>query len=331
MKLGICYPYELEPRAGLDLVRTCDERGLDSVWVVENPGWPGAFATAGAVAAITRRMLVSIGIVSAFTRSAAALAVEAGQVQKLSAGRFRFGIGVGSNRVLANLGIDTSRPVESIAETVEVLRALLAGGLKDHEGPRHIVRDFKLAFEFTPPSLHIGTIGPKMTALAGRVADGMIISTHAPIGLIKQTVDTARTAAQAAGRAPRDIHITAFLIACIDRTAAKARDALRPRLAIDISRIARNIPTSAQMFLSAGLSQDKIAALAAAARPEEVAHLIDDDVVDALCFAGDAADFQRRLAELQAVGVDEVVLFQAPEEPQFEEHLDDLVNATQKL
>jgi 5,10-methylenetetrahydromethanopterin reductase len=252
-------------------------------------------------------------------------------LQKLSAGRFRLGIGVGSNRVLENLGIDTSHPVEGIAETIAVLRPLLAGGIEQHQGPRHTVRNFKLTFEFAPPSIHIGTVGPKMTALAGRLADGVIITTHAPKSLMKQTVDTARAAAQAAGRKPSDINVTAFLIACIRKDPAEAKDLLRPRLAVDIARIARHVPTMAPMFHSAGFGDDKIQALWRAARPEDAAHMIDDSVIDALCFAGDAAAFHRRLVELKALGVDEVVLFQAPEDPQFKTHLDDLVAATKRV
>ena len=332
MKLGICYPYELEPRAALDLIVKCEERGLDSVWVVENPGWPGAFATAGAVAAITRRMLVSIGVVSAFTRSPAALAIEAGQVQKLSAGRFRFGVGMGSVRVLEELGIDTSHPVESISETIGVLRSLLAGGVEGHRGKRHTIHRFKLAFDFgAPPPIFIGTMGPKMTVLAGKIADGLIISTHTPLPEMRETVNAVRGGAEQAGR-PRDsIHVTAFLIASLHRDVAKARDLQRPRLAIDVWRIARNIPSFAGILKSVGLSEEKIGAIKAAPNADAIVHLMEDPVIDGLCFAGNEQAFQQRLLELQAIGVDEVVLFHAPEEPGFIDHLDGLVRGAKSL
>ncbi len=286
MKVGICYPYELEPKAALELVSTCEEHGLDSVWVVENPGWPGAFATAGALAAVTRRMLVSIGVVSAFTRSPAAIAVEAGQLQKLTAGRFRLGLGVGSVRVLEELGIDTSHPVERMAETVEVLRSMLRGGIDGHQGKHHALRRFKLAFEFEAPSIHIGTMGPRMTALAGRVADGLIISTHTPPDLMKEAVDIARNAARERGRPPGDVHVTAFLIACIRRDTAKAKDALRPRLATDVWRITRNVPSFARVLGSIGVSEEEIRAIANAATADDILHFINDSMIDALCFAG---------------------------------------------
>jgi 5,10-methylenetetrahydromethanopterin reductase len=332
MKIGICYPYELEARAALDLVAACDERGLDSVWVVENAGWPGAFATAGAVAAITRRLLVSIGVVSAFTRSPSVLAVEAGQVQKLSQGRFRMGLGVGSVRLLADFGIDTSHPVEGIGETVRVLRSILEGGIEGHHGKRHTVRQFKLAFDVKPPPpIHIGTMGPKMTVLAGQIADGLIVSTHTPVEAMKQSINAARAACREAGRAPADFHVTAFVIASIARDTAAAREALRPRQAIDIWRITRNVPSFAQTLTAIGMDEGKIATISNAARPEDIISLVDDAVLDALCFAGDAAAFERRLMELQAAGVDEVVLFQAPEEHDFKDHLHDLVSAARKV
>jgi len=170
-----------------------------------------------------------------------------------------------------------------------------------------------------------------MTALAGRICDGLILTTHAPVAVMKQTVSTARNAVQASDRPQDAFQVIAFVVACIRRDVAEAINELRPRLASDIARIARNVPSSIPMFNSVGLDDERLRILVNAERPSDVSHLLEDAVVDALCFAGDATAFQKRLMEYQSIGVDEVVLFDAAEEHGFIEQIDDLVAAAKNL
>ncbi|WP_418057833.1 LLM class flavin-dependent oxidoreductase [Pimelobacter simplex] len=315
MKIGIGYPQALDPSAALALVEDADRAGLDSVWIAENPYWPGAFATAGAVAARSRRIEIGIGVVSAFTRSPAVIAMEAGQVQRLSGGRLVLGLGVGGPRVLEDLGVSVAQPVAALEETLVVLRALFGDGIAAHEGPVHRLRDVRLSFPVAAPPLVVGTIGPRMLAMTAATADGVVISAHVPTAEIERIAREHRAAERPGTRG----RITAFVAAALDDDPDRARARLKPDLAATMVRLLR-IPSLQPVLTAGDLTPEDLAATAACARedrPGEVA----DRVVDELCLAGDATAVAARLRRLADAGVDEVVLLQAAENPGFTAHL----------
>ncbi|WGX98168.1 LLM class flavin-dependent oxidoreductase [Nocardioides sp. L-11A] len=325
MKIGVGYPQGLDPAAALALVEQVDRAGLDSVWIAENPYWPGAFATAGAVAARSSRVEIGIGVVSAFTRSPAVLAMEAGQVQRLSGGRLVLGLGVGGPRVLEDLGIGVARPVDAIEETLVVLRALFGEGITAHEGAVHRLRDVRLSFPVAAPPLVVGTIGPRMLAMSAAAADGIVISAHVPPAEIERIARDHR-AAERTGRRGR---VTAFVAAALDDDPALARARLKADVAATMVRLLR-IPSLLPVLTAGELTLadlEEAAACARDGRPDDVA----DRVVDELCLAGDLAAVTTRLERLAAAGVDEVVLLQAAEHPGFTAHAAGLADRAHAL
>lgn len=320
MRIGIGFPYGLAPAEGMEVVESCERAGMDSVWVVENPYWQGAFATAGALAARTTTMEIGIGVVSAFTRSPAIIAMEAGQVQVLSGGRLVLGLGVGGPRMLADLGIDVPGPVAAMEESLLVLRALFGEGVATHDG-YHRLRQVRLSFEVPAPPLVVGTIGSRMTALAGRVADGLIVSAHVPVPEVGRLVADYRRA----GEGTEPGRVTAFVVASLDDDPAVARARLKPELAVTMGRLLR-IPSLVPVLTATGLSRSDLEH-AASCGVDRSYHEVPDAVVDELCLAGDAGTAVRRLEELRAAGVDEVVLLQAGEHPGFPAHAAEIVRA----
>lgn len=325
MRIGIGFPYGLPAAEALGVVEACEGAGMDSVWVVENPYWQGAFATAGALAARTTTMEIGIGVVSAFTRSPAIIAMEAAQVQALSGGRLVMGLGVGGPRMLADLGIEVTSPLAAMEESLLVLRALLADGVTSHEG-FHRLRDVRLSFEAPSPPLVVGTIGPQMTALAGRVADGLIVSAHVPVPEVARLVTDFRRAGRRRADAGR---VTAFVVAALDDDPAAARARLKPDLAVTMGRLL-HIPSLVPVLTATGLSRSDLERTAACAAGGGFGE-VPDQVVDELCLAGDAATAVRRLERLRAAGVDEVVLLQAGEHPGFPGHAAEIVRAAGSL
>lgn len=327
MKVGIGFPYGLPPAEALGVIEACERAGVASAWVVENPYWQGAFATAGALAARTATMEIGIGVVSAFTRSPAIIAMEAAQVQAISGGRLVLGLGVGGPRVLADLGIDVPNPLAAMEESLAVLRALLGDGVAAHDG-FHRLRDVRLSFEVPAPPLVVGTIGPRMTALAGRVADGLIVSAHVPVAEVARLVADYRRAGE---RRPECGRVTAFLVAAIDDDPAAARARLKPDLAVTMGRLLR-IPSLVPVLTATGLSRSDLehAASCADGAVGRTADEVADAVVDELCLAGDVPAAVRRLTELCEVGVDEVVLLQAGEHPGFARHAAEIVRAVER-
>lgn len=332
MKLGICFPYELKMADALDVVVAAERSGIDSVWVVENPYWPGAFSTCGAVASRTEDITIGLGVVSAFTRSLAVLAMEASNVQQLADGRFVFGLGASAPEVLTNLGIDARHLANGMEEALPLVAQLMRDGVVHHDGDRFRLRDVALSFDAgSPPPLYVGSVGPRMLEVAARHADGVIMSTHAPVAFVSDAVARVQAATQAVDRTEA-LGVTAFVVACVREDPAAARAELKPKLAKTIGRFAGK-PSLERLLVAGGMPEDRIHSIAdAMAVGADPRRAVSDEEVDAFCVAGDVGAVQRRLVELQSAGVDEVVLFEAAEDPAFfEEYVAELVAAAAQI
>lgn len=313
MHIGVGYPFDLSPGAARAFLRGAEQAGVHRVWIYENPGWPGAFATAGAVAAWTEHILIGIGTVSPYTRNPVTLAVEVAQLQALSSGRVTVGLGVGPAPTLARWGIDPARPVATMTETITYLRRAIPGESVTLHGTFVHIDGVALSFPATDRAvpIFIGTIGDKLSEVAGRMADGVIISNHAPLPLVRRTVERSRAAAELAGRDPAEFRVIAYVPFSLQASGAEAHRALKPSAARTLTRAAGN-PALEAMYVADGvLGPDEIGDIAAkTAAGADPMGLISDAVTQALCLSGDPEAVAARMAQYRAAGVDELVLFE---------------------
>lgn len=307
-----------------DLAALVDRAGLDSVWIPENPGLSGAFASAGAVAMATSRADVCIGTVSPFTRNPVVLAMEIAQLQRLSGGRAVVALGAGPEQTYRRWGIDPSGPYAAMTEVLQVVRRLTRGETVTYAGRYVTLESVALARppgrdrspeEATPPGdarpldsdvpLYFGAMGPRLVAAAGRLADGLVVSMHAPVSLIERTAAQAR-AARARGAAP--LRVVALTQLSLAATPGEAARALKPSIGATIARIAGN-PAVERIFTGDGpLDADGLARIARHVRAGRPAgELIPDALVEELCVSGDRERVAQRIARLREAGVDELV------------------------
>lgn len=188
----------------LDLARQCQDWGYDAVWTSERNGWD-SLAFAGA---LTQAVDVPVGIavVSVFSRPPALVAMGAAGLSDLSGGRFVLGLGVSSPLITTKwMGAPFERPLQRMREYLTVVRAVLAGEKVDHHGGSVTVEGFRLGAAPAATPLYAAALGPKMTALAGELADGVILH-MTPEERIDDVMRPARAAAAEAGRpAPRSM------------------------------------------------------------------------------------------------------------------------------
>src|SRR3990167_6506006 len=111
------------PRRVAGWARAAERAGLGSIWLIEDYFYPGAFALAGAAAAVTERVVVGLGVVNPYTRHPALLAMETAALVGVAPGRVVLGLGA-SNRVWIEerMGIPFTPPPASVREGVEVVR-----------------------------------------------------------------------------------------------------------------------------------------------------------------------------------------------------------------
>jgi alkanesulfonate monooxygenase SsuD/methylene tetrahydromethanopterin reductase-like flavin-dependent oxidoreductase (luciferase family) len=161
----------------LERVRTAEEVGFDSVWLIDHLAPPVAtdhdilegWTLAAALAARTSRIRIGHMVTCASFRHPAVLAKEAATVDVLSGGRLELGLGWGSMESELDIyGLEQQAPAVRAArlrETLEILRLMFSSERFDYEGEH-----FRLRGAIGRPSpaqphvpVHVGGAGPRLT------------------------------------------------------------------------------------------------------------------------------------------------------------------------
>lgn len=161
--------------------RDAEAAGVDCVWAVEL--FRSSLTQAMWLAAQTETIGVASGIAWAFTRSPMILALSALDIDEVSGGRFRLGLGAGVKRLNESWhGVDYGRPAPHLRETVEVVRLIIEkagdGEPIRYEGEYHDVdikgwvRPHAKVRDSIP--IYTAAVQQGMARVAGDVADGMI-------------------------------------------------------------------------------------------------------------------------------------------------------------
>jgi len=204
-----------------DLAREFERLGYTDAWSYEADGLD-CFASLAPVALATR-MRLGTAIANVFTRGPATLAMSAAGVADLAPGRFILGLGAGSQPIVeAWNGGRFALPATRVREMVHVVRAALTGERVVFEGKTLRVNGFRLV---RPPAqpvpIYVAALRAGMLAVAGEVADGVILNWLAADD-VPRVVQVVREAAERAGRDPAAVEITARLLVSVDPPGAEA-------------------------------------------------------------------------------------------------------------
>ncbi len=145
----------------------------------------------------TSRLIVGTGVLVAFPRSPMTVAVASWDLQKMSGGRFELGLGTQiKQNIEQRYSSRWDSPVPQLREYLQSLKAIFhsfqTGDRLNFEGEHY--RFTKLQPFYNPgpidhPDIPVlcGAVGPAMTRMVGRVADGMITHpTNTPPEYIRQ-------------------------------------------------------------------------------------------------------------------------------------------------
>jgi probable F420-dependent oxidoreductase len=228
MKIGVVFPQTeigQDPAAIRDYAQAVESMGythmlaFDSV-VGANPDRPGGwdspytyrhafhepFALFAFCAAVTRRIELVTGVLILPQRQTTLVAKQAAEVDVLSGGRLRLGIGVGWNPVeFEALGEDIRTRGKRIEEQLEVMRLLWTRELVAYEGQWHRVPDagIKPLPVQQPIPVWMGGESEVVLRRAARLADGWItLQTFRPGPAAQHTVDRLHGLVREAGRDP---------------------------------------------------------------------------------------------------------------------------------
>jgi probable F420-dependent oxidoreductase len=188
-----------------DTARALESSGYDGAFTFEGPHDP--FLPLVLAADATERLELTTAVAIAFARSPMTLANQAWDLQALSRGRFHLGLG---SQVRAHIerrfSMPWSAPARRMREVVLALRAVWAtwqdGTPLRFEGD-HFTHTLMTPFfdpgplEWGPPPVWLGGVGPRMTEVAGEVADGFMVHPF----VTRASLDAVTLPALARGRA----------------------------------------------------------------------------------------------------------------------------------
>jgi 5,10-methylenetetrahydromethanopterin reductase len=247
------------------------------------------------------RIGLGIAVMNPYSVHVSELAMAAATAQEISGGRFLLGLGAGAEQFLGWAGLARPRPLATTRTALVVLRALLGHEDVDRSLlPEWFGPDSALKFAVPRPvPVYVGAMGPKMLAMAGRHADGVLPLLYPPerYAAVRPQVLAGAVLADGGGR---EIDLPACFWVSVSDDGAAARAALAEKLAY----YGPSIP--AAVLAETGLRPQDFAPAARLAHDHSpdwrgAAALIDDRMLS-LGVAGDVADVLARCRALTRLG-----------------------------
>jgi probable F420-dependent oxidoreductase len=199
-----------------EFARSVDDAGLDGIVYVESGRT--AYLSVAAAALAAPRLQLSTGIAVAFPRSPTVTATNAWELQDITGGKFRLGLGT---QVRAHIerryGVDFDPPGPRMREYVQAVKAIFAsfrGGGLDFDGKYHELSLMPQMWspgpiEHPDPPVDIAAVGPWMVQMAGAAADGVHVHPfHSRTYLDDNLLPGLREGADDAGRTLDDLTLS---------------------------------------------------------------------------------------------------------------------------
>lgn len=304
-RIGLGLAARGEPEEVLDWARRARDAGLESIWIHDSYFERDAVTFATVVADGLARdrdggsFRVALGAVNPNTRHPVVLAMTGSALDEILPGRIVMGIGTGLPLRLKQMGIayapDTA--VAGVSEAMDTLRALWAGQRLPSATPG--LPPIQPMF---PPAhripLVIAAYRKEFVALAGQKADGYLARPAESIPSLRGILDRLRSAAIDAGRDPRALESSGYLLSLVDRTRREALNrAKREPFVIYMMSVLSDISLG-----RAGFEPALRDAIATAWRAEDfttAGNLIPDDLLDAFMLCGTREDVAEKAMAFQ--------------------------------
>ena len=293
----------LGPDFATTTARLAGDLGYRSFWTAETTG-PEAFTVLAAAGAAAPGLDLGTGVLALQLRTPLVVAMAGATLQALHPDRdILLGIGI-SSPVVTERWHGTpygDRPLDRVREYVAVVRAALTGEKVDFSGDFYQVKGFRLGVRLGErrPKIVVGALNPKMLALAGEVADGVLLN-YLPASHVPWSVKQVRKGG--------DAEIYAYVHAGVCEREEGAELARRDLFSYAV------VDSYARNFERAGFADEvaEIRARFAAGDRAGAVGAVSDRMVDAIDVMGDAATVAATMQANVDAGVAVPVLMPLP-------------------
>ena len=280
--------------------RAAEAAGVSTLWVASHLFLRDPFASAAVVLGATTSARVVLMAVSPHVMHPVHIAMAAATLDELAPGRVVLCIGTGAPGDLADAGVEPRGALRMLTETVESVRLLLSGEPARYAGDRVRLRGRRMELGHHPIPVYLAASRPRTLELAGRIADGVVLSTASSVEFVRWSLDHVDRGARG-----RPLHRASLVYAFAADRVADALGRFRRQLAITLrgAHHTTNIELAGGQLDQAGVSD-------ALAREDWTAAeaLVTDDTVRRHTACGTADDLRARLLAYRAAGLDELVL-----------------------
>ena len=289
-------------REGLDIVRYAETKGFEAVWQAESRLVRDAIVPMAAYAAVTEKIKVASGVINNWTRNIGLLAATFLTLDDLAPNRVICGIGAWWDPLAKNVGINRTKPLKAMEETVTVLRRLLNMERVTFEGEFVNVHNIELDVvhgrkEPRNVPIYIGATGDKMMELAGRIADGVVMNYCVPVEYNDIAIEQLMVGLKQSGRKLADFDRPQLVVCSVDEDHDKAIDTTRELLC-------QYLAQQPHIAKASGVSKDvvdKIQAIlgwpATHEQIQKAMYLVPEDLIDRITASGTPTEAKSKVQE----------------------------------
>src|SRR5438445_9608345 len=296
----------------LELLRLAERHGFEYGWTYDSHIlWHESYPLLALAAAQTERLKLGHFVTNPGIRDPTIVASYYATMHELSDGRMVMGIGRGdsSRRVV---GLQPVKVAE-FERSCRMIKDLMNGRTVEWNGKELQLKWVREELPQIP--MWIAGYGPRALAVAGRVSDGVIIQLADPV-IIQWIMDTARRAAEEAGRDPAELKCIVGAPAHITDDLADAREQVRwfPAMVSNhvmdlIDRYGADgsaVPKALTDYVQARKFYDYNEHSRVGAKHGE---FVTDEICDRFCVLGSTDQIKTKLRELEGVGVDQFNIY----------------------
>jgi probable F420-dependent oxidoreductase len=206
----------------VELMQLAEANGFEYGWTYDSHVlWQEPYPLLTLCAMNTKSLKLGLNVTNPGTREPTVTASAFATLQDISGGRMVMGIGRGDSarRVIGQ----KPTTVAQLEAAVTMMRRLMRG---EPVQWNETEIELKWAAGLEPTPVYVAGYGPRVLAVAGRVADGIIIQLADP-EIVEWIVGQVRAAAEEAGRDPHEIKVMACAPAFVSDDVAAACEQVR--------------------------------------------------------------------------------------------------------
>jgi 5,10-methylenetetrahydromethanopterin reductase len=298
------------------VAQAVERAGFDRLGVSDVVLWQDTYVVQALCARVTQHIELGAMVTNGYLRHPVVTAAAVAGLQELSNGRAFVGLGVGAG--LEAAGVEYPRPIETLRESVTVLRSLFAGETVSFRGSVFRTDEAKLRVlpERAVP-IAIGTRSPRVARLAGELADRALVGArYLSPAFADRYRAWVRSGEERAGRPNGSVEIAPRLTLCCSNDRAVAYETMRRDTAEFLVTLnPDDLQIEPQRFaaITEALSRAKGWYFDPDAyHPPELSSLVDDSLVERFSICGDAEDIIQQVRRIADYGFGSISFKLAP-------------------